>query len=286
MLLKSCVQTVLEVLDKSAQWLESRGVERARLDAELLMAEVLGCKRLDLYLQFDRPLAEEQLEPLREFIRRRGAREPLQYIVGHTPFMDLDLKTDRRALIPRPETEGLVEMVLNLYADTGAMPASVLDIGTGTGAVALSLAHSWPDADVTAVDVSAEALALARENAEACGLGGRVRFTESDLFENVGGAFDLVISNPPYLTTDEMDTAAPEVRGHEPELALVSGADGLDVIRRILAEAPGHLNPGGLLALETGIEQGEGMAAMASGFARHESREDFSGRTRYFLAWI
>lgn len=277
---------MLDILRKTTGYFEQKGVPEPRLQAELLMAHVLDCRRLDLYLQFERPLNATELDRLRPLVGRRGRREPLQYILGETEFFGLTLKCDARALIPRPETEELAEALVGHYGATP--PATALDLGTGTGALALALASTWPEVTVTAVDASADALALARENAETCGLGNRVAWVESDWFAALGEArFDLIVSNPPYLTEVELGTAEPEVAAYEPAQALVSGADGLDDLRTIIAGAARHLAPGGLLALETGIAQHEALAVLAerAGLERGESRRDLSSRPRFFRAW-
>ncbi len=201
-------------------------------------------------------------------------------------FFGLILKCNRRALIPRPETEELADLLVQHYS--AQPPAAVLDLGAGTGALALALASIWKDAAVTAVDVSADALALAKENAVANGLT-RVNFVESDWFAGVGQArFDLIVSNPPYLTDEEMTTAEPEVVKFEPTNALVSGRDGLNDLREILTGAVGRLNPGGLLAVETGVSQHDALAQLAreAGFAKSESKKDLSGKPRFFWAWV
>lgn len=278
--------TVLEIIKKTTDYLAKRGVESPRLNAELLIGHALGLKRMQLYLQFERPLAEPELSRLRPLVKRRGEREPLQYIMGSTEFCGLTLKVDRRALIPRPETELLVEIARALGA---VPPARVLDLGTGSGAIALALAQYFPAAEVTAVDLSADALALARENAAATGLDGRVAWVQSDWFAALPAGrepFDLIVANPPYLTPAEVAEAEPEVRQHEPPGALSSGADGLEAIAIILREARGRLRAGGWLALETGIAQHARILALAAeaGYARTESRPDLTGRDRFILA--
>lgn len=279
------MRTVLEIIKMSTDFLEGKGVEQARLQAELLVGHALGLKRMQLYLQFERPLLEPELETIRGLLRRRGQREPLQYIVGTTEFFGLTLKVDRRALIPRPETEYLV----SLLTERVNPPARLLDLGTGTGAIALALAAHWPNCSVLALDVSPEAVALAEENARATGLADRVTVRPSDWFAalRTGEQFDLIVSNPPYLTVQETDETAPEVRQFEPRQALTPGPSGLEAIDRIVARAQDFLAPGGVLALETGIAQHEGIAIKlaAAGFARHESLTDLTGRPRYVLAW-
>ena len=279
--------TVLEIIKRTTEFLEKRGVEGARLNSELLIGHALGLKRMQLYLQFERPLTEPELEKIRPLVKRRSNREPLQYIIGETDFSGLKLKVDRRALIPRPETEYLIELVAGRLA---APPASILDLGTGTGAIALVLATKYPAATVTAVEKSAVALALARENAEALGLAARVSFIESDWFAALPaeGRYELIVANPPYLSDSEVREAQPEVKDYEPLSALAAGEDGVADLERIFRETPRHLAPGGLLACETGITHHARLQnlAAASGYTRTESLRDLSGRERYLLALV
>ncbi len=277
---------VLEVVKKTSEFFTAKGIESPRLNAELLVGHALGLARMRLYLEFERPVTDAELAAIREMVRRRGRREPLQHVIGFTEFSGLRLKTDRRALIPRPETELLVETVVSKCA---VAPGRVLDLGTGSGAVALALARAFPAAAVTAADLSAEALALAAENAESTGLAGRISFVESDWFERLppGPPYDLIVSNPPYLSHAEAAAAAPEVREHEPARALIAGEEGFGDIGKIIAGSAGALAPGGMLALETGIAHHAraAAAAQASGFSRSESLRDLTGRDRFFLAW-
>ena len=275
---------VLEIIKRSAEFLAGKGVESARLNAELLIGHALGLKRMQLYLQFERPLTEPELEKIRPLVRRRGQREPLQHILGETEFHGLRLKTDRRALIPRPETELLIELII---ARRSEPPRRILDLGTGSGAIALALARHYAGAEVVATDASVEALTQARENAVLNGLDGRVRWLESDWFAALAGeTFDLIVSNPPYLSEAEVATAAPEVRDHEPRSALTPGGDGLAALAAILASAGAHLVTGGLLALETGIAQHAALLAAAAqqGFVGAESLPDLTGRDRFVFA--
>ena len=278
--------TLLEIIKKTSDFFTAKGVESPRLNAELLIGGTLGLKRMQLYLQFERPLSEEELDRIRPLVRRRAQREPLQYILGTVDFCDLTLKVDRRALIPRPETEGLVEAVRERLA--GA-PSRILDLGTGSGALALALAKAYPQSSVLAVDASDDALALARENAVSTGLSARVSIVRSAWFEAIPlePAFGLIVSNPPYLTEAEVAEAEPEVRDHEPRVALVSAEAGLADLKAILEGAIPRLEPGGLLALETGIAHHAELLALAGrlGFSRTESLKDLSGRDRYVLAW-
>jgi release factor glutamine methyltransferase len=277
--------TVLEIIKRSTDFFASKGIESPRLNAELLIGHALGLKRMQLYLQFERPLTDGELDKIRPLVRRRGQHEPVQYITGETDFHGLRLKVDRRALIPRPETEQLVEHALAFCA---APPNRILDLGTGTGALALALAQARPEAAVVAVDLSADALALARENAVAHALDGRVQFIQSDWFAAVpaGVTFDLIVANPPYLSAEEVAAAPVEVRDFEPVMALAAQENGLADLRAILSGASRFLAEGGVLALETGPTQHAALAAAArdAGFSRVESRRDLAGRDRFVLA--
>ncbi|OYU99792.1 MAG: protein-(glutamine-N5) methyltransferase, release factor-specific, partial [Verrucomicrobiales bacterium VVV1] len=229
--------SVLEIIQKTSEFFTARGIESPRLNAEHLIGHALGLKRMQLYLQFGRLLLEPELEKIRPLVRRRAQREPLQHILGTVEFAGVKLKTDRRALIPRPETELLVETVIELQTTP---PVRVLDLGTGTGAIALALAKAFPEALVTAVDLSDEALALAAENVAASGFAERVKLLRSAWFTEVSRdeRYDLIVSNPPYLTEAETDEAAPEVRQFEPRSALVAADAGLADLRAIMAAAP------------------------------------------------
>jgi release factor glutamine methyltransferase len=279
--------SVLEIIKRTTGFFEQRGVESPRLNAELLIGHALGLKRMQLYLQFERPLTETELEKIRPLVKRRGGREPLQYIMGEAEFSGLKLKVDRRALIPRPETERLIELVTQRVTTP---PARVLDLGTGSGAIALALAKAWPEAVVTAVDRSAEALALARENAEVVGFAGRVTFLVSDWFSGVpaGESFQLIVANPPYLSDAETAAAQPEVKDFEPHLALSAGINSAADLEKIIRAARPYLAAGGLLACETGIAQHQHLLALATaqGYVRAESLRDLTGRERYLLAFV
>jgi release factor glutamine methyltransferase len=279
--------TVLEIIKRSTEFLAKHGVESARLNAELLVGHSLGLKRMQLYLQFERPLAEAELAKIRPLIKRRSEREPLQYIIGSTEFAGVSLKVDRRALVPRPETELVVEFAQKLCVTP---PAEILDLGTGSGALALALAVAFPAARVTAVDVSRDALALAQENATSLGLAERFAAVESDWFTAVrpDAKFDLIVANPPYLSDAEVKETAPEVRGFEPHGALSSGATGLEALERIIPEAKARLRPAGWLICETGIAQHATLLGQlrAAGFVREESRKDLTGRDRFVIASV
>lgn len=277
--------TVREIQSRTADFFRAKGVPDAKLDADLLLAHVLGLRRLDLYLDIERPLTDAQLDQLRPLVKRRADREPLQYILGFVEFCGLCLKVDPRVLIPRPETEELVERIQQAL---DSAPRRILDLGTGSGAIAIALAREYPEAETTAVDLSEDALVLARENAAAHASKNPVRFLRGNWLEPLAQAdcFDLIVANPPYLSEDEMATAEPEVAVHEPRSALASAEDGLDDLRQILAVAPRHLSGGGLLALETGIAQHAALEQMAaaSGLGRTQSQCDMNGRQRFFFA--
>lgn len=275
----------------TAEYLAAKGVDRARLEGEHLLAHALGLKRLDLYLQYDRPLTPEELDGFRPLVKRRARREPLQYIVGSQPFRELDLLVDGRVLIPRPETEVLVEEVLawarGRAPEGGDLDA--LDLGTGSGAIALSLAVEGPFRRVVATDRSVAALDVAALNRAAAGLDERVDLREGADFEPLAEdeRFDVVVSNPPYVAERERPGLEPEVLDWEPEGALFAGPDGLDVIRRIVAGAPARLREGGLLALEIGAGQAgavEGLLAGMDGWDSVTVRADLAGRERVVLA--
>ncbi|HSI09379.1 MAG TPA: peptide chain release factor N(5)-glutamine methyltransferase [Rariglobus sp.] len=279
--------TVLEVLQKTTEFLAGKGVESARLNAELLIGHALGLKRMQLYLQFERVLLETELEKIRPLVKRRSQREPLQYIIGDTEWSGVKLKVDKRALIPRPETELLVEFLVARLAEP---PARILDLGTGSGAIALALAKRYENAAVTAVDASDDALALAAENGKALELADRVLFQKSDWYATLPSdePYDLIVSNPPYLTADETAATEPEVRVHEPVSALTASDAGLADLRVIIAGARRYLRPGGLLALETGIAQHAELARLLAeaGFTGVESLRDLTERDRFVMARV
>lgn len=284
------MKNVLEVITDGAAWLQRQGVESARLNLEHLLAKVLGCKRLELYMQFDRPLEEKFLTPLRELMKRRGKREPLQHLLGTVEFHGHEFLTDRRALIPRPETEELVQKIAGRYKGGLALPLPerILDAGTGSGVIGLSLALAFPAAHVVLTDVSDDALALAQENAAKLGLGAdRVTFLKSNLFAALGGqTFDLIASNLPYIAAGEIPGLEPEVRDFDPHSALVGGTRGTELIEAFLTAAPAHCVPGTLIALEVGTGQTAHLSgcANAAGFAEIKAVNDYSGHDRFLFA--
>jgi release factor glutamine methyltransferase len=276
------LKTVQEIITATAGYLQKHGVESPRLNAELLLAQVLGKKRLDLYLEFDRPLGETELAPLRDLMKRRAGGEPLQHLLGTAEFHGRSFLCDARALIPRQETEQLVERVL----EAGPV-GRVLDVGVGSGVIALTLAAEWPEAKIDAVDISAEALALAGENAKRLGLEGRVRFLKGDLFAALPepAGYDLIVANLPYIPAPEIPGLSREVR-RDPITALDGGPDGGDVIRALLAAAPSHLATGGRVALEIGAGQAEMLVEHLRllGYKDIRATADYSGINRFLFA--
>jgi len=274
----------------SGEYLRGKGVESGRLDAEFLLARVLNVGRLDLYLQFDRPLHSRELEAFKAFLVRRASREPLQHLLERTAFRELDLRTDARALIPRPETEILVGEVL-AWANQQSPHLTGLDVGTGSGAIALSLLKEGPFQKMVGTDPSRGALDLARENAVYQGLDEKLELREGPLFEPLqeGERFDVVVSNPPYIPEGERDSLQAEVREWEPPDALFAGPEGLDVLLPLVRGAQAFLNPGGLLATEVGDGQGMEVArAMedTGGFPEVSVRPDLTGRERVVLGVV
>ena len=267
--------TLGEVLRLSTEHLAGKGSETPRLDAERLLAKALGLERIELYMAIDRPLTPPELDAARALVARRARREPLQYVLGEWGFRRLTLTVDRRALIPRPETEVLVERALALLA--GVHQPRVLDVGTGSGAIALAIADEHPGAVVTGIDVSVEALSLAAENASRTGI--TVELASHDLFLGLpDGPWHLVVANPPYVDAAELDGLDPEVRDWEPHGALV--AEG--AAEAVAVAAAAVLVPGGALALEVGEGQSPAVATLLSdlGYASIRIIPDLAGRDR------
>ncbi len=259
--------TTLAVLDWTTQRFTEAGIAAARLEAQLLLAHVLGCSRVQLYTGFDKPLGEQELARYREQIKRRLGGEPVAYLLGEQEFWGLPFYVDASVLVPRPDTETVIEVARALRADPAA-PCRVLDLCTGSGAIAISLAKELPGAQVVATEVSPEAAAVARRNAERNALADRVEVRVGDLFAPAAGErFDLIVANPPYIATAVLATLAPEVR-REPSIALDGGPDGLAFYDRICAAATAHLLPGGAIVLEHGYDQADAVRARleAAGF--------------------
>src|SRR5215472_12463943 len=253
--------TVIEVLQATTVYFKKHDVENPRLNAEHLLAHVLRRKRIELYLEFERVLTESELAPLRDLVQRRGEGEPLQHLLGTAEFSGHIFLCDKRAMVPRPETEQLVVL---LKSEIRNPKSEIIDVGTGSGVIALSLAAKWPEAKIVAADVSEDALALARENAVRLSLSDRVRFLKSDLLKNVDGMFDLIVANLPYVPAQDRHTLSREVL-RDPEVALFGGAHGDELMRRLIEQAPARLRPGGLLALEIGIGQSEALLSILAG---------------------
>jgi len=275
---------LLEVLRGAESYLAERGVENPRLNAEHLLAQALGLKRMELYLQFDRQLAESERAPLRETVKRRGAREPLQHILGSAEFHGRTFACDKRALIPRPETEQLVELALGI-AKSKTSP-KILDVGTGSGVIAITLALELAAADVHAIDLSTDALALAAENADRHGLAGRISFHQADLLPPGDTKFDLIVANLPYIPAAEIASLSPEVR-HDPLSALDGGTDGLDLVRQLIGAAPDRLTTGGALLLEIGAGQADAVNTLLANrkFRDISVRSDYQNTPRFAVGF-
>ena len=281
--------TVLEAIQRSADFLAKKGLDSPRLQVELLLSHLLQVPRMKLYLDFERELTEAEVTGLRELVRRRGLREPLQHIVGSTSFCGLEIIVNQNVLIPRPETELLAELgwlFLNSLPQTP--PPLALDFGTGSGCLAVALAVKSPNAIVLALDISSDALAVARQNAARHGVDSRIQFFGGDGFAVLppNAKFDLIISNPPYIPAAEIASLEPEVRDHDPRAALDGGADGLDFYHRLAAEARAFLKPGGRLMLEFGDGQAPALQKMfeQQKWIVESVKPDYSRRPRILTA--
>jgi len=273
--------TVLEVLQSTTAYFAKREIESPRLNAEHLLAHVLQRKRIELYLEFERSLTEAELAPLRELVRRRGLGEPLQHLLGTVEFAGRIFLCDKRALVPRPETEELVEKLIAMKWPEGARFA---DVGTGSGVIALTLAAQFPEAEVHAVDISDDALALARENAARLTAPGRVHFAKGHLLTEIEGQFDLIVANLPYVAAGDRPTLSREVM-HDPAIAVFGGERGDEVVRELIGSAGDHLRSGGLLALEVGLGQADGLATLLAEKNYHDisAIRDYCGVTRFLF---
>ena len=274
---KTRVWTIRSLMKFAIDHLQRRGIDEARLNAELLLSHALQCQRIELYTNFDKPLSAEELKAFRSLYERRLNREPVQYIVGGASFMGMQFKVDSRVLIPRPETETLVEqaMLVCQKASPG-QPLSIMEVGTGSGNIAISLAKFVKGAKLWTIDVSEEALALARENAEYHGVSDKIVFERMDAFEPVDQLllrrFDLLVSNPPYVSAGEWEDLQQEVRRFEPRVAVSDWKDGLEFYRRLVELAPYLLRDQGTMIVEVGYGQAETVARMLSD-ARYEEVE-------------
>jgi len=286
------IWTIGRILKWTEGYFAEKGLESPRLDAEVLLSHVLKKQRIYLYVHFDEPLQPEELAAYREMVKKRVMHVPVAYILGEREFMGLTFKVTPDTLIPRPDTEILVQAAIDRLK---AMPASddtalhIADIGTGTGAICLSVLHYLPQVTAETVDISPAARAVAEENAEQLGLADRITFHTGDLLAPLAGrTFAAILSNPPYIPEADIGTLAPEVRTKEPHTALSGGADGLDFYRRLAAEAPQMLAPNSFLAFEVGIHQAQDVAALAKAnplIGKIEILPDYAGIDRVVVAW-
>jgi release factor glutamine methyltransferase len=278
--------TVLGLLRWTTGYFEQKGVEAPRAGAELLLSHCLGLKRLDLYLRYDQPLLPQELARYKRLIQRRAKGEPVAYIIGERAFWTLDVRVTPDVLIPRPETERLVEISLVVLKALDLPRPRVLDLGTGSGAIVLALAAEYPHGYYLALDRSLAALRTARENQGRNAITAQVDYLAADWCAPIRagvGPFDLIVSNPPYIATGQIDDLQIEVSRFEPRMALDGGSDGLDCLRRILHQASGRLRAGGHLIVEIGADQGEqlaGLAAAHGGFKSVDIHKDYSGLDR------
>ena len=277
--------TIGRILKWTEQYFKEKGIESPRLDAEVLLSHILGRERIYLYVHFDEPLEPAELARYREAIKQRVQRVPVAYIIGEKEFMGLTFKVTEDTLVPRPDTEILVQAAVERLRARGEAPRFA-DIGTGSGAICLSVLHFLPKAQADTVDISPAARAVAEENAAALEVASRVTFHTGDLLTPLAGSYDAILSNPPYIPDDDIAALAPEVRLKEPHTALAGGKDGLDFYRRLTADAPAHLKDGGFLAVEVGIHQAAPVAALAApSFSRTEILKDYAGIERVVIAW-
>jgi release factor glutamine methyltransferase len=274
--------TVLKILQWTANYFAGKEIDSARLEAELLLANTLDLDRVGLYINFERPLDAKELASFREQVQRRAKREPVQYIIGETEFWSLPFNVSPAVLVPRADTEVLIEEALARIESSG----KVLDVGTGSGVIAVSLAHEKPAITVTAIDCSEPALAVARGNADRNGVGDRVNCLVGDMSELPSGPFEMIVSNPPYIPTADCEELMPEVRDYEPRLALDGGDDGLMAYRQLAVQSGKALVPGGWLLVEVGVGQAADVAALfkAAGLTEISQRKDYSGIPRVVMA--
>lgn len=280
-------RTLLDFLNRAGEFLAGKRIESARLDAEVLLADILGLDRLQLYTSYDRPLSGSEVDRYRERIRRRAAHEPVSYIIGRREFWSLDFAVDRRVLIPRPETETLVEAVLEKLREMELDSPRVADIGTGSGAIAVALTVEIPELRVVATDRSQASLEVAPLNARTHGVDTRIEFLAGDLLEPLAdrGRFDVVVSNPPYVAEDEHVGLGHEVRDWEPRTALVAEEGGMSVTRALIEQAPEYLNDDGWLAVELGTQADKVLDCLQAGEWRDVSlRDDLAGHRRVAVA--
>jgi release factor glutamine methyltransferase len=281
------VWTVKKVLDWTIEYLKQHGSESPRLDAEILLAHARGCQRIQLYTEYDVPLTPEDREKMRLLVKRRATLEPVAYLVGFREFFGMDFHVEPGVLIPRPDTESLVVTALELVNEISS--PTVLDVCTGSGCVPIAIAANCPAAVLTAIELDDHVCGITRQNIEKHSLADRISLLQGDLFEALAddAQFDVITANPPYVTDQEMDTLQPDVRLHEPHLALRGGSDGLDVVRRLITDAVSRLLPGGALLLEIGEQQGEAVTELFKAVGNYEPAQivkDLGGRSRVVWA--
>jgi release factor glutamine methyltransferase len=270
--------TLLKLLRWATEFFTGKGIDNPRLDAELLLAHVLGLDRVGLYMNYDRPLTTEELNTLRPLVKRRGQREPLQYLIGSTEFWSLEFKVSPAVLIPRADTEILVEEALSRANESG----SLLDVGTGSGAIVVSLAKELEQWQCEGIDISSEALAVAQCNVDRNQVTDRVQLFQADLNQLPQKKYNLIVSNPPYIAQDEWESLMPEVRDHEPQLALIAEREGLACYQSLLNQASDHLLADGWMLVEIGYQQAEAVQQLFvdAGFEDVYMREDYAGQPR------
>ena len=279
--------TILNLVQWTAGYFQSNGIDSPRSTAEILLAYALEITRIDLYLRYDQPMTPSELRRYKEFIRRRIRREPVAYIVGRKEFWSMPMQVNRHVLIPRPETECLVEQALAEISDQPLeLPLSILELGTGTGAIILALASEHPGHRYLALDHSVEAINVSRKNAAQQKLDSTVRFICADWFSSLvprRARFDLIVSNPPYIRSADLDGLQPEVARYEPREALDGGPEGVDCLKQIIDTAPNYLKPGGVLILEIGYDQAQRVLQIAGNrkaYGGFQVKKDFSGMDR------
>ena len=287
------IWSIVDLLDWTSGYFQQHDIPNPRLDAEVLLGHLLNKSRLQLYLHFEMPVFQEHLTPFRELIRKRIEHTPVSYLTNRKEFLSLDFYVDERVLIPRPETEQLVETILATKTD---MPQRLLELGTGSGVIATSLAVHQSEWDIVATDISEPALEVAEKNAETHACGAQITFMSGDLFEPIKKTdtpekrqFNWIVCNPPYVKSVEWDSLSPDVREYEPEIALFAGDDGLDVIRRLIAEAPQYLAPNGKLLFEIGDTQADPVRALIDAepaYCTYELIKDYAEKERLVLASV
>jgi len=279
--------TVHDILNESTKVLETAEIPSARLDAEVLLAFYLGCERLDFFKNPEMVLDKQQIAGYRDFIARRLRWEPVAYMTGRKAFWTFSLEVSRDVLIPRPDTEIIVEETLDICRKINASKIKILDIGTGSGAIALALAKEVPNGKITATDISASALALARKNAHSLDLDNKIDFQQGDLFGAVEGVFDIIVSNPPYIAQEEYKELPSSVRDYEPRIALLAGKNGLEIYEKLINQAPDYLKKKGWLLLEIGAKQEQSVRGLMDESGFYDSiamRRDYAGFPRVVRA--